>query len=165
MNPQNLIAELEHELISTGKLLELVPADKLNWQPHPRAMTLGALANHVAAIPGRYMTFAEKGNTSLETLLEHPSPRNKTEILDNFKTGSGKAKELMSDANANWENKSWNLTKDNAVIFTLPVPLFIRLLVFNHLFHHRGQLSTYLRTQNILIPSIYGPSADDNPFA
>ncbi|MDP4262800.1 MAG: DinB family protein [Bacteroidota bacterium] len=165
MSSKNLIAELEHELVSTAKLLDRVPADKLNWQPHPKAMTLGQLAHHVATIPGRYLTFASEGNTSLEILTQHPSPKDKDEISDSFKTSCTQAKELLKNTGENWENKSWNLTKNGSVIFTLPIPLFTRLLVFNHLFHHRGQLSTYLRTLNIPLPSIYGPSADENPFA
>ena len=165
MSSKNLIAELEHELVSTAKLLDLVPADKLNWQPHPKAMTLGVLANHVAALPGRYLNFADEGNTSIQTLTNHAVPINKTEILNNFKTSCSKAKQLLNNVDENWKGKSWNLTKDGSVVFTLPIPLFTRLLVFNHLIHHRGQLSAYLRTLNVPLPSIYGPSADEDPFA
>jgi uncharacterized damage-inducible protein DinB len=165
MKTKNLIAELEHEMVSTSKLLDLVPADKLDWQPHVKAMTLGMLANHIAAIPGRYLGFAEEGSTNLETLTSHPLPENKEEILEDFKSSTTRAKELLNRGDEYWENKTWNLTKNGDVIFTLPVSLFTRLLVFNHLCHHRGQLSTYLRTLDIPIPSIYGPSADENPFA
>lgn len=165
MSSKNLIAELEFELISTSKLLNLVPSDKLNWQPHPKAMTLGGLALHVAMIPGRYSTFGEEGSTTIETLTDHPLPKTKEEILEVFKKSSDKASEILNIADGNWENGAWNLTKNGSVIFSLPVPLFFRLLVFNHLFHHRGQLSTYLRTLDIPLPSIYGPSADENPFA
>ena len=165
MNSQNLMAELEHELVSTTKLLELVPAEKLNWQPHPKAMTLGVLANHVASIPGRYLTFAEEGNTTLEVLAEHKAPKSKSEIIQNFSASTTKAKLLLSKVDEKWLGKSWNLTKNGSVILTLPLSLFTRLLVFNHWFHHRGQLSTYLRTLNVPLPVIYGLSADENPFA
>ncbi len=165
MSSKILIAELEHELVSTAKLLELVPADKLNWQPHTKAMSLGELALHVATIPGRYCSFGVDGRTSIETLTQHPSPKNKEEILSGFKTSSTTAKELLDRMDENWGNSVWNLTKNDSIIFTLPIPLFTRLLVFNHLFHHRGQLSTYLRTLNVALPSIYGPSADEDPFA
>lgn len=165
MNSKNLIAELEHELISTGKLLDLVPATFLDWRPHPKAMTLGELANHVAAIPGQNLTFALQENTTVEALTDHPAPKDKNEISERFKQNSAKGIALLNTADESWDNKSSNLTKNGAVIFTLPVPLFIRLLVFNHLIHHRGQLSTYLRTLNIALPSIYGPSADEDPFA
>jgi len=165
MNSKNLIAELEHEWISTAKLLNLLPADKLNWQPNAKAMPLGTLANHVAVIPARYLTFATDGNTDVVTLTLHAQPKNKDEILNNFNSSCSKAKEILNATDASWENKSWNLTKNDSVVFTLPAALFIRLLVINHLVHHRGQLSAYLRALNISLPSIYGPSADEDPFA
>lgn len=164
-NSENLIAELEHELVSTGKLLKLIPADNLGWKPHEKAMSLGQLANHVAVIPVRYLTFAEEGSTDLNTLTTHHVPKSKEEILENYKTGSEKAKTLLKNVDDKWLNKTWSLTKNGADIFTAPTLLFIRLFVLNHLCHHRGQLSVYLRALNIPLPSIYGPSADENPFA
>jgi uncharacterized damage-inducible protein DinB len=152
-NSKNLLAELEHELVSTSKLLQLVPAEKLNWQPHPKAMTLGQLAHHVATIPGRYTNFADEGSTTEKTLIYHHAPENKKEILEAFEKSTTKAKEILNKVTQEWENKSWTLTKNNQVLFTLPCPLFIRLLVFNHLFHHRGELTTYLRT---LYPDTFG---------
>ncbi|HEV8512781.1 MAG TPA: DinB family protein [Cyclobacteriaceae bacterium] len=165
MNSKNLIAELEFELISTKKLLELVPADKLDWQPHHKARSLGELALHVAIVPGRFLTFATEGNTTVQALTERVIPKSKTEILDGFKQGTETANEILTKTIDSLESKSWNLLSNNKVIFTLPVPMFVRLLIFNHLIHHRGQLSAYLRQMDILIPSIYGPSADENPFA
>lgn len=165
MNSKDLIAELEHELVSTEKLLHLVPAGELEWQPHPKAMALGQLANHVACIPGRYLTFAEEGNTSLQTLITHALPKSKDEILDNFKESRSRAMTLLNKSDSSWATKSWTLTKNGEIVFALPLTQFARLLVLNHLVHHRGQLSTYLRTLNISIPSIYGPSGDEDPFA
>ena len=165
LNSQNLIAELEHELISTGKLLELVPAELIDFKPNPKAMALGQLANHVAVIPFRYLSFAEKGFTDLEELIHHHEPKTKAEFLNNFKAGSEKAKLLLKNIDHEWQGKSWSLTKNGSPVFTLPIELFIRLLVFNHFYHHRGQLSAYLRALNVPLPSIYGPSADENPFA
>lgn len=165
MNSKDLIVELEHELVSTEKLLHLVPAGELEWQPHPKAMALGQLANHVACIPGRYLTFAEEGNTSLQTLITHALPKSKDEILDNFKESRSRAMTLLNKSDSSWATKSWTLTKNGEIVFALPLTQFARLLVLNHLVHHRGQLSTYLRTLNISIPSIYGPSGDEDPFA
>jgi uncharacterized damage-inducible protein DinB len=165
MSSKNLIAELDHEMISTAKLLGLVPADKLNWQPHPKAMPLGTLAYHVATIAGRYLAFAAGGNTTVDTIMYHHSPKNNEEISAAFKTSRLQANDILNNEYDAWENKLWNLTQNGSVIFTLPAPLFTRLMVFNHLFHHRGQLSAYLRSLDIAIPSIYGPSADENPFA
>jgi uncharacterized damage-inducible protein DinB len=165
MNSQNLIAELEYELTSTAKLLDRIPADNLHWKPHARAMTLGQLANHVAVIPARYLVFAEDGFTDVGELTNHHVPKDKNEVLNNFRTGSEKAKMLLKNIDDKWQDKSWSLTKNGENIFTVPISLFIRLLVLNHLYHHRGQLSTYLRSLGIPVPSIYGPSGDENPFA
>ncbi|GHN01673.1 hypothetical protein WSM22_31620 [Cytophagales bacterium WSM2-2] len=164
MDAKTLIAELEFEMVSAGKLLNLVPADKLDWKPNSRAMTLGQLALHVALIPGRYTDFADTGTTTFETLVDHASPKSKAEVLESFKTSLAKGKAFFNNINQ-WENKTWNLMKGDKAVLTLPVPLFVRLLVFNHWVHHRGQLSTYLKTLNVSMPSIYGPSADENPFA
>jgi len=164
-NSQNLIAELEHELISAGKLLELVPAELIDFKPNPKAMTLGQLANHVAVIPVRYLTFAEEGFTDLGELTYHHKPKAKAEFLNNFKAGSEKAKLLLKNIDHKWQGKSWSLTKNGSPVLTLPIELFVRLLVLNHFYHHRGQLSAYLRALNVPLPSIYGPSADEDPFA
>jgi uncharacterized damage-inducible protein DinB len=164
MNSKNLIVELEFELISTKKLLESVPADKLDWQPHSKARSLGELALHVATVPGRYLTFAREGNTTVQALTERVTPKSKVDIIEGFKQSTETANEILSKTIDSLDTKPWNLLSDNKVIFTLPVPMFVRLLVFNHFVHHRGQLSTYLRQMGVSIPSIYGPSADENPF-
>jgi uncharacterized damage-inducible protein DinB len=101
----------------------------------------------------------------VQVLTERILPKNKADIQDSFQQSTQKAKEVLLKTIDSLESKSWNLLSDNKVIFTLPVPLFTRLLIFNHMVHHRGQLSTYLRTLSISLPSIYGPSADENPFA
>lgn len=164
MSSKNLIAELEFELISTSKLLNLVPSDKLNWQPHPKAMNLGALALHVAMIPGRNLTFGDSQTATVETFADHPLPKTKKAILEAFGKSSAKAKELLTNAYDNWKDRPFTLTVNDSVVLSLPSPLFTRLLVFNHWYHHRGELVTYLRTLDVLIPSVYGPSADENPF-
>jgi uncharacterized damage-inducible protein DinB len=165
LDSEDLLAELEYEVVSTEKLLKLVPADKLEWQPHPKAMTLGALALHVATISGGYTTFAATGSTDLNTLVSHPQPKDKEEILSGFSKGVSNAKDILKGAFDGWAGKSWDLTRRAEAIFTIPRALMVRLLVFNHWYHHRGQLSTYLRTLGIKLPSVYGPSADEDPFA
>jgi uncharacterized damage-inducible protein DinB len=165
MDSKNLLAELEFELISTAKLLHLVPGHKLNWQPHPRAMTLGQLAFHVATIPDRYLKFGEEGSTTLDNLSFHHVPNDKQEILTAFDNSRSAVEKYLRNDVDSWNNKAWQLTKDGSPVFALALPMFTRLLIFNHMIHHRGQLSSYLRIIDIAIPSIYGPSADENPFA
>jgi|KBSSwiStaDraftv2_1062776.scaffolds.fasta_scaffold14068_2 uncharacterized damage-inducible protein DinB len=165
MSSKNLIAELEFELISTEKLLKLVPSDKLLWQPHYKARSLGELALHVASIPAKYLQYAKDGNTTVEILTARQVNATVDEILATFQASKEKAFNVLNDDFDKMAEATWNLTRDSNIIFSLPVPFFTRLLVLNHLVHHRGQLAMYLRTLDVLIPSIYGPSADEDPFA
>lgn len=164
MSSKNLISELEFELISTEKLLKLIPADKLSWQPHHKARTLGELALHLAGIPARYLQYAKDGTTTVETLTARQTTTTTAEILATFQESKDKAFQILSDDYDGFQDGNWKLTKDSNSIFSLPIPVFTRLLVFNHFVHHRGELVMYLRTLDVLIPSIYGPSADENPF-
>jgi uncharacterized damage-inducible protein DinB len=160
----DILAELEFEIGSTEKLLEIVPPDKLEWQPHPKAMNLGALALHVATIPGTNSGFAVAGKTTVEALTDHPQPKNKEEILGAFRNSVIRAKENINKIAAG-QGDRWDLTKDGAAVLVLPRSVMLRLLTLNHWYHHRGQLNTYLRILGINLPSVYGPSADVDPFA
>jgi len=160
----DILAELEFEIASTEKLLEIVPPDKLKWQPHPKAMNLGTLALHVATIPGNNSGFAVSGKTTVEALTEHPQPKNKEEILGAFRNSIIRAKENINKI-AVGPGDQWDLAKDGAAVLTLTRSVMLRLLTLNHWYHHRGQLNTYLRILGIDLPSVYGPSADVDPFA
>ncbi|SNZ00341.1 DinB family protein [Flagellimonas pacifica] len=164
MSSKNLISELEFERTSTQKLLERLPEDKLTWKPHPKAFTLGQLALHVATIPGRIATFANLGTTTAEVLVEHPLCEDKIKIVHSFGESFKTAIEILSNADEKWDSESWNCFLDDKEIINWPRPILLRFLMLNHWYHHRGELVTYLRTLGILIPSIYGPSADENPF-
>jgi uncharacterized damage-inducible protein DinB len=165
MSPRNFISELEFEFISTEKLLKRVPSDKLTWQPHPKARTLGELALHVASIPGKYLQYATDGSTSVDTMTARQMNTTVEEILTTFQASKEKAIRVLTNGFDKMADESWHLTRDSKNIFSLPVPFFTRLLVFNHLVHHRGELVVYLRILDVFIPSVYGPSADENPFA
>lgn len=160
-----MISEIEFEVISTGKLLERIPADRLSWKPHVKAMTLGQLAFHVANIPGNYLSFADEGRTDVGILTEHYIPDSKAEIMESFPHSIATAKQILERSTDEWDAADWQLMKNGKSIFVIPRSLMCRLLAMNHWYHHRGELVTYLRTLNVLIPSVYGPSADEDPFA
>ena len=164
MNVKNLLLELEQEIVSTQKLLNILPADRLNWLPHERAMTLGQLALHVATIPGKNLTFASNGQVEANIIVQHPRPSSKEEVLHSFEESITKAKKILTAASEDWLVKNWKLTDKDRLLAEMPTSTFIRAFVFNHWYHHRGELTTYLRTLNSKIPSIYGPTADVNPF-
>lgn len=164
MSSKQLIAEIEFEKTATQKLLERLPEDKLGWRPHTKAMTLGQLALHVATIAGRIATFANDGSTTAEILVAHPLTEHKQEILNSFNESIDTAIGILSASDLDWDSKNWRCTLDGNEIIDWPRPTLLRFLMLNHWYHHRGQLSTYLKILNVEIPSIYGPSADENPF-
>jgi uncharacterized damage-inducible protein DinB len=164
MSSKNLISELEFERTSTQKLLERLPEDKLSWKPHPKAFTLGQLAYHVATIPGRIARLAKEGTTTAEVLTDHPFCTSKKEILKSFDSKFNEAISILEQVDDAWDASNWTCTLGDREIINWPRPVLLRFLMLNHWYHHRGELVTYLRTLDILIPSIYGPSADENPF-
>jgi len=164
MSSKNLISELEFERTSTQKLLERLPEEKLTWKPHPKAFTLGQLALHVATIPGRIATFANNGTTTAEVLTDHPLSEDKNDILKSFDKSFDQALAILNNADETWDTKDWSCFLGEKEIINWPRPVLLRFLMLNHWYHHRGELVTYLRALGIFIPSIYGPSADENPF-
>jgi len=127
-------------------------------------MPLGQLAHHVATIPGRNLGFALDGQVEAAVIVRHPSPSSKQEVLQSFTESISQAKTILSTASDEWLVKNWKLTNGERLLAEMPTSGFIRAFVFNHWYHHRGELTTYLRALNIKLPSIYGPTADVNPF-
>lgn len=159
-----LLPEFDHEMTTTRKLLERVPPDRLDWKPHVKSFSLGALAQHVATLP---MWGAMTVNQSEVDIggdpREDPLPTREA-ILALFDKN-------VSDARAALAGKSdaelaapWSLKRDGAVIFSMPRSAVWRQFVMSHLIHHRAQLSVYLRMNDVPIPSMYGPSADEGQF-
>lgn len=165
MNALDYLSELEQEFVSTGHLLEVLPEDRLNFKPHEKAMSLGQLALHVASLAGRNLQFAKDGQVETTVIVHHPVPENKQEVLLAFEKSQESARSILENENNLWLTKDWNLLRTQTPIATMPGSGFIRTFVLNHLYHHRGELSTYLRILNVPLPSIYGPTADVNPFA
>ena len=164
MDFKSLIIELEAELGSTKNLLEIIPEDRLGWKPHEKAMTLGQLALHVATIPGNNLSIVDQGQITVKELVEHPIPADKAKILNGFSNSAKMAADILEKATLDWANQNWQLKNESGVIAQMPRSAFIRTFVFNHWYHHRGELMTYLRTLNVKLPSVYGPTADVNPF-
>jgi uncharacterized damage-inducible protein DinB len=161
---QSFIPELEQEAATTRRVLERVPDDKLAWKPHPKSMSLGQLALHIANLPG---FISEMG-----TLDEFPLPDftpatagSTAQLLAALEDGVTKAKAFLTSLDDERLAAEWRVVKDGRTVFALPRTALIRSLMLNHWYHHRGQLSVYLRELNVPLPSIYGPSADENPLA
>ncbi|HEV8580746.1 MAG TPA: DinB family protein [Thermoanaerobaculia bacterium] len=163
---QPYISELEQEAKSTRKVLERVPADKLDWQPHPKSMKLGQLALHVANLPG---AFARMGRLdsfdASQTRFNPPMPQGVDELLPTLEAGVADARTFLGELDDEAAMAPWRFTHGERELFTVPRLGLVRSLMFNHMYHHRGQLVVYLRLLDIPVPSVYGPSADENPFA
>ena len=161
-----MLQELVQESQATRRVLERVPDDRLGWKPHAKARTLGQLALHVAMVPGAVAELGSKPSPiQAPKFGEDPSPARASELITTLDESVAKAKKIlggMSDATA---NETWRLMNGDREIFAIPRIAFLRAIMLNHWYHHRGQLSVYLRELDVPIPSIYGPSADENPFA
>ena len=160
-----ILAEMDQEAEITKRLFDVIPEDKLGWRPHPKAKTLGELAMHVATIPG---SVAEIGDLDVKEAGDFPpdiQPSNRMQITDAFADSLKKAKEIVGSTDDTRATAEWKLVKDGSTLFAAPRIGFWRSILLNHNYHHRGQLSAYLRELDVPLPSIYGPSADTNPFA
>jgi uncharacterized damage-inducible protein DinB len=157
-----LLAEFKHEAINTRKMLERVPTDKLEWRPHEKSMTIGRLATHLAEIPlwtnrimdGDEFDFAK-------TNFSHASKESTDAIVQLFDERMAAAVQVLEAASDEDLGAIWSLKQGDHVYFTLPRKVTLRSLVFNHSYHHRGQLSVYLRLLDVSVPGMYGPSADE----
>jgi uncharacterized damage-inducible protein DinB len=166
MSTAAILQELEQESTTTRRVLERVPADKLGWKPHPKSMSLGQLAMHVASVPGFICEWATADVRQLAGNFGPPQPASRDEILAAHAASLEKSKAALASIGDVGLDRMWQLnTHDGQSVMAMPKGALIRSVGMNHVYHHRGQLSVYLRLLDVPVPSIYGPSADDNPFA
>lgn len=160
----SLFREFEQEAVTTRRVLERLPADKLSWRPHPKSRTLGQLAMHVAVVPGALAELSHVDTFPFESGPGDVDPKSVQEILDAHDNGAVQAKRHLDRMDDTKIMESWTGTMGGKPILTMPRLVILRTIMLNHWYHHRGQLSVYLRELNVPVPSIYGPSADENPF-
>jgi len=160
-----LIAELDGEAPATRRVLERVPADQLGWRPHPKSMSAGQLAQHVASIPGVVAKLGPLDGFDVSTRPGEPaSCESKDAMLASFEASIASAREYLTGLDEAHANGMWRLSFGDREIFTIPRIGMFRTMAFNHLYHHRGELVVYLRLLNIPVPIVYGRSADENPL-
>ena len=162
---QSLLPEFDNEMANTRRVLERMPADKFAWQPHPKSFTLGRLATHVAELPGWAITTVNTDELDFGTGDYKPPQVETTEdLLALFDKNIAEARAALAGAPDDIWSKGWTLRNGEHVIFTLPKIAVWRSFVMNHIIHHRAQLTVYMRLNDIPVPSIYGPSADEQVF-
>jgi uncharacterized damage-inducible protein DinB len=163
---QNMINELRQEAVITKRILERVPENKLAWKPHDKSMSLGQLAFHVAGIPGDLAHLAGlKGFEASQASFNPANPETLEHILAKHESSIAFAEEYLRGLDNTSLTDTWRLTLRGEEVFAIPRAAMIRSLMLNHWYHHRGQLSVYLRLLDVPVPVIYGRSADENPFA
>ncbi|GIU82162.1 MAG: hypothetical protein D6687_08440 [Acidobacteria bacterium] len=159
---KSFVSELKHEAETTRKVLERVAEEKFDWRPHEKSMTMGRLAGHIAEMIGWIEHVFKGDELDLGKGDRKPfEPKTSAELLEVFKKNLQGALETLEKASDEEMIKTWTLRNGETVLLSLPKVQVLRAVIFNHIIHHRGQLSVYLRMNDIPVPSIYGPSADE----
>jgi uncharacterized damage-inducible protein DinB len=160
-----MLQELEQEAQTTRRVLERVPHNQLAWRPHEKARTLGELAMHVAIVPGGVAELAASPSPAQVPNFTDPVLKSASELIPALDQSIAKARKALGGLDDAALMSTWRLMAGERELFAIPRMALLRSIMLNHWYHHRGQLSVYLRALGVPIPSIYGPSADENPFA
>lgn len=156
---QSMLPEFDQEMTTTRRLLERVPAGKGEWKPHPKSFALGHLAQLVSRMPGWLPNMLKHDALDLSAAPPYSQESTKT-LLDEFDHLVADARATLGSVSDAELGKPWSLKHGDRVLFTAPKGAVVRQTI-NHLVHHRGQLSVYLRLLDVPLPSIYGPTADE----
>jgi uncharacterized damage-inducible protein DinB len=165
---ESLLPEFDREMKCTRRTLERIPEDRLAWRPHAKSMTLARLAGHVVEIPGLGVPALRSPELDLSDRPAGNQPllaESQKHALHLFDTLVAETRAAIAEASdAQWAER-WKMRAGNLVFFHGPRQMAIRAIVMNHLIHHRAQLGVYLRLNDVPVPAVYGPSADEGPFA
>lgn len=159
-----LLAEFDQEMASTRTTLERVPEDKFDYKPHPKSGSMIWLAAHVAMIPGWAKVTLEESELNMEGMQPPPLPKTREELLKMFDENAAGARAAIAAASDEALAQTWTLRVGEQVFFSMPRAAVMRGMIMNHLIHHRAQLTVYLRMNDIPVPALYGPSADEGTF-
>jgi len=161
-----ILAEFRTEAATPRRVLERIPSDKLGWKPHAKSMTIGQLGWHIAANPGRISRLAQGDSFDLaQADFRVPSDKSLNEILAAHEESVREAEQFLQGLSDEQATANWRLLRNGVEVFCRPRIGVVRSIMLNHWYHHRGQLSVYLRLLNVPVPVIYGRSADEDPFA
>jgi uncharacterized damage-inducible protein DinB len=161
-----LLAEFDAEVPATRRVLERLPADRFEWQPHPRSLSAGQLARHVASIPGNVVRLAQMDGFDVATAPgTYPAAESRDTLLASFEDSVTSLRALLARLDDPSATATWRLTFNGREIAAWSRLTLIRTMGLNHWYHHRGELVVYLRLLGAAVPVVYGRSADENPFA
>jgi uncharacterized damage-inducible protein DinB len=164
MISQMLLPEFDQEMQNTRKMLELVPKDRFAYKPHQKSMTLGRLAGHIAEFPSWAVHTMTLDVLEMQPGQQGYDPKSREELLQKFDNDLVAARDHITAASDEDFQKTWKFIYAGKEIIAMPRSQVIRSMVMNHMIHHRAQLGVYLRLNEIEIPGMYGPSADEMKF-
>jgi len=160
-----LVPEFDHEMANTRKMLERVPEDRFDFQPHEKSWTLSRLAGHLADLPSWVAPTMETQLLEMEAGQYKPlEPKTQKELLEYFDTHVSAAHSALAKATDEQLNADWTMKWEGKTVFNMPRYNVLRSVILNHAVHHRSQLGMYLRLLNVAVPGMYGPSADETQF-
>ena len=158
-----LLAEFEQELKTTTKFLERLPESKLTWKPHEKSMTAGELALHIAQVPFGVLQMAMQDQASPPDMSSRPQPANHREIMKALEDSAAYVRKTLPTVDDDRMRATFTIAQGGRTLMAVPRMAFLRSIMLNHWYQHRGQLGVYLRLTGANVPSSYGPSGDE-PF-
>jgi uncharacterized damage-inducible protein DinB len=160
----SLLAEFEQELVATRKFLERVPEDRFTWRPHEKSMTVGELALHIAQTPAGVLRMSESDEAAPPNFTAgRPQPATLREVLDALDQSAAYLRQTLPTVSNDRMKDTFRVVQGGRALMALPRAAFLRSIMLNHWYHHRGQLGVYLRLLGAAVPSSYGPSGDEMP--
>lgn len=160
----SLLAEFEAQACVTRRFLERLNEDKLDWQPHPRSMTAGQLAYHLASVPGGVVRAVLNNPAQAPKFANYPQPGSRQEFLDKLDESIGIVRETLPRFDDAAMAETWRLVAGDREVLAQPRAVFLRDVMLSHWYQHRGQYSVYLRMLDIAVPASWGPSGDEPPL-
>lgn len=160
---QGFLAEFEDQAPVTRRFLERVPEEKLTWKPHAKSMTAGQLALHLALVPGNIVRFVQNPSGQAPNFANIPQPASREEVLRAFDEGVAAVRMLLPKLDDAAMHETFRVLAGEQEVVALPRRLFLRNIMLNHWYQHRGQLAVYLRLLDVAVPASWGPSADETP--
>ena len=157
---QELLAEFEAQAPVTRKFLERLPEEQLTWKPHAKSLTAGQLAYHLALVPGGVIRGAQQSEVPPPD-FQFPQPESLAQVLETFEQSIATVREVMPSFDDQKMHDLWRVVLGEQELLALPRQAFLRNIMLNHWYQHRGQFSVYLRMLNVAVPSSWGPSADE----
>jgi uncharacterized damage-inducible protein DinB len=158
---QSLLSEFEVQAPITRKFLERLPEDKLTWKPHEKSRTAGQLALHLAVVPGGVVRFVQNNPVQAPDFANIPQPASRAEILKTFEESIAAVRAALSQCDDATVQETWRMLVGGREVLAQPRAQFIRDIMLNHWYQHRGQFSVYLRMLDVPVPASWGPSADE----